>query len=226
MKLKKITLWLSPIFLFSNLVVAKDNCDKETFWSTWYNQGGFKGFGIAPSQEKIVKAQYELAEHYYKGNGVTKDYSKALDLFQRAAEGGLTQAHFRLGLINHYGKGKSKDLKEAFNHYQMAAKQNDPEAQFNLGLMYRYGLGTQRNMTQAFSWFEKSANDQLSLNHKQCEIKKPGVLEAQFNLAQMYHYGMGVKKNATLAAVWYDKAATQGMKEAQFNLRWKWRSII
>jgi hypothetical protein len=53
MKLKKITLWLSPIFLFSNLVVAKDNCDKETFWSTWYNQGGFKGFGIAPSQQVI-----------------------------------------------------------------------------------------------------------------------------------------------------------------------------
>ena len=131
MKIKKIQAILSTLFFISSITQAHGKCIKQDFWTTWFNKGQFKGFGISPSKNEISKAQYELAENYYLGKVVSKNYSKAIDLFDRASKDGLSQAHFRLGLINHYGQGKVKNLQQAFQHYQIAAQKNDTEAQFN-----------------------------------------------------------------------------------------------
>ena len=135
MQLKKIVLVLAQLGLVSaiGVTVAKqndepikkidqiekkvssENCKQETFWTTWFDGSNqFKGFGVPPSQKEISKAQYRFAENYHNGRVLTKDYQRALDLFTRAAESGLTQANFKLGLINHYGHGKAKDLSEAY----------------------------------------------------------------------------------------------------------------
>ena len=140
MKIKKISCILSSLF-FITTSNAGDTCLQQNFWDIWFNQGSFKGFGAPPSETQIQKAQVELAENYYLGDRIAKNYKSAYDLFLRASKGDLTQANFRLGLMNHYGQGKEKDLIKAFDHYQLAANQNDNEAQFNLALMYRYGLG-------------------------------------------------------------------------------------
>ena len=89
---------------------AGDTCLQQNFWDIWFNQGSFKGFGAPPSETQIQKAQVELAENYYLGDRVVKNYKSAYDLFLRASKGDLTQANFRLGLMNHYGQGKEKDL--------------------------------------------------------------------------------------------------------------------
>ena len=238
MQLKKLVLVLAQLGLVSAIGVAVANqndqppnqndqpkniseveCKQETFWASWFgNTNEFKGFGVPPNKKEISKAQYVFAENYHNGTVLTKDYQRALDLFQRAADSGLTQANFKLGLINHYGQGKSKDLNEAYAYYEKAAQYNSPEAQFNLGLMNRYGLGRTKNQYKAYEWFSKSAKSQTTLDVNQCEIKVPGVTEAQFNLAQMHHYGIGTIKDMSLAAKWYEKAAANNMKEAQFNL--------
>ena len=151
MQLKKIVLVLAQLGLVSaiGVSVAKQNdqpikktnqknnltqveCKEDTFWTTWFdNSNQFKGFGVPPSKKEISKAQYRFAENYHNGKVLTKDYSRALDLFRRAANSGLTQANFKLGLINHYGQGKAKNLKDAYSYYEKAAKYNIPEAQFN-----------------------------------------------------------------------------------------------
>ena len=91
--------------------VSDESCTQENFWTTWFdNSNQFKGFGVPPSQKEISKAQFRFAENYHTGTVLTKDYQRALDLFTRAANSGLTQANFKLGLINHYGQGKVKNL--------------------------------------------------------------------------------------------------------------------
>ena len=203
MQVKKIVLVLAQIGLISAIgsTLAKqndepikkidqikkvntENCEQETFWTSWFdNSNQFKGFGVPPSQKEISKAQFRFAENYHTGTILTKDYQRALDLFTRAANSGLTQANFKLGLINHYGQGKVKNLSEAYTYYEKAALHNNPEAQFNLGLMNRYGIGRNKDKYKAYEWFSKSAKDQMSLDINQCKIKAPGVTESQFNLA-------------------------------------------
>ena len=82
MQLKKIVLVLLQLGLVSAIGVAiakqneepirkinqnqnisDQNCLKETFWTTWFdNSNQFKGFGVPPSQKEISKAQYRFAE--------------------------------------------------------------------------------------------------------------------------------------------------------------------
>ena len=193
--------------------VSEESCTQETFWTTWFdNSNQFRGFGVPPSQKEISKAQYRFAENYHNGKVLTKDYQRALDLFTRAADSGLTQANFKLGLINHYGQGKAKDLSEAYTYYEKAALHNSPEALFDYFYVIDYFH------VKNHEWFSKSAKDQTTLDINQCQIKAAGVTEAQFNLAQMHHYGIGTIKDMTLAAKWYEKSAANNMKEAQFNL--------
>ena len=175
MKLNKITLALSPLLFLSTMGYAQTNCQEENFWQVWYPKGQFVGFGTPPSINKIAIAQYEFAEKYHSGNILTKDYSRALDLFKRAADQGLTQAHFKLGLINHYGQGKAKDLNSAYLHYEKAAQHSSPEAEFNLGLMNRYGIGRTKNMTASFKWFTKAVQAKTAQNIDRCEINLTGV---------------------------------------------------
>ena len=47
-----------------------------------------------PSQPKL---QAELGDCYYRGEGLAKNTEKALDLFQKAAQGGSIQAQYNLG---------------------------------------------------------------------------------------------------------------------------------
>ena len=195
MHIKKITVILSQLLCISSFSQAVNSCEDKSFWQTWYKEGQFKGFGISPSKQEVAKAQYLFAENHYKGNFLTKDYTRALALFTKASEAGLSQADFRLGLMNHYGQGKVKDLQAAYKYYENAASANNPEAQFNLGLMNRYGIGIQKDLSKAFSWFTKSANNQTILDRNSCIKTVEGVVEAQFNLAQMNHYGLGTEKN-------------------------------
>ena len=105
MKFKKIILVLAQLGLVSaiGVTVAKqndepmkkidqtkkvntENCKQETFWTSWFdNTNQFKGFGVPPSQIEISKAQYRFAENYHNGKVLTKDYQRALDLFDSSS---------------------------------------------------------------------------------------------------------------------------------------------
>ena len=164
MMLKKITVILSQLLLMFFIPSLSQACNEKNFWQSWYPKGQFKGFGNPPEKIEVAKAQYHFAELYIKGKKLTKDYTRALDLYKQAADSGIEQANFKLGLMNHYGKGKAKNLSEAYMHYQKAAAKKMPEAQFNLGLMNRYGIGKKKNLAQAFEWFTKSAGTQYTID--------------------------------------------------------------
>lgn len=115
-------------------------------------------------------ATTSLALCYFTGKGVEQDLSKAIPLFQQAAEQGNKQvgllgersalatasadarplpshlqAEFRLGLCYEEGSGVELNQAKAVTYYVRAAAKNYPEAMVRLGLCYKLGSGVEQD---------------------------------------------------------------------------------
>lgn len=72
---------------------------------------------------------YALGWMYYFGKGVDKDYRKARNYFQQAAEKKLPEAQHMLGIMYSEGKGVKRDSDKAFQWTVKAAKNGNKAAQ-------------------------------------------------------------------------------------------------
>lgn len=70
-------------------------------------------------------AQFILGEMYYNGEGVARDYVRAMSWFRQAAEQGLMQAQGMLGLMYEDGLGINENHIAAYKWYSLAAVQGD-----------------------------------------------------------------------------------------------------
>ena len=84
---------------------------------------------------------YNQGCQYYKGDGVSVDKQKAVELWQKAAELGNDKAQYNLGACYNDGDGVEKNKEEAVKWFRKAAEQGNAEAQFNLGNRYYAGDG-------------------------------------------------------------------------------------
>ena len=87
-----------------------------------------------------AKAQYNFGCCYYYGEGVTKDYSKAVYWYQKAAEQGYAVAQYNFGCCYYYGEGVTKDYNQAVYWFQKAAEQGNAAAQKKLNELKAKGL--------------------------------------------------------------------------------------
>ena len=79
-------------------------------------------------------ATYHLGTQYQYGQyGLEKDLTKAVELYERAAELGLKEAHYNLGCLYAKGTGVEKNTAKARLHYEAAAIKGDFMARYNLG---------------------------------------------------------------------------------------------
>ena len=79
-------------------------------------------------------AIWHLGTQYRFGNcGLEKDVTRAVELWEHAAEVGLKEAHFSLGcLYDMMGTDVEKDTAKAIRHYEAAAMSGAVSARFNL----------------------------------------------------------------------------------------------
>jgi len=91
---------------------------------------------ITPPTEPAETAQ-TLAEglRYLRGEGVEKDYARALALFQQAAERGSPSAHHRIGVMYLRGTGVPVDEGKAADLLMPLALQGYGDSAFVLGLI-------------------------------------------------------------------------------------------
>ena len=120
-----------------------------------------------------------------------------LDSLKAAAEQGIAEAQFILGVMYDTGRGVPQNDAEAVRWFRMAAEQGNADAQVMLGYMYAAGEGVPQNDTEAARWFRMAAEQ--------------GIAEAQFHLGLVYAAGEGVPQNDTEAARWFHLAAEQGI---------------
>ncbi|GBC32783.2 hypothetical protein RIR_jg12181.t1 [Rhizophagus irregularis DAOM 181602=DAOM 197198] len=149
-------------------------------------------------------AQHSLGHIYRNGDGVSKDYDKAFELFKQSAEGGNLDGIVALGYCYNNGIGVSINKKKAFELYQQAANLQHNLAQNNLALMYKNGDVVSRDYGKAIELFQQSANSGNSL--------------AQRNLAYMYKNGEGMDKNYNKAFELFKKSAEGGDSDGMMNL--------
>ncbi len=76
---------------------------------------------------------------------------------RKAAEQGLTDAQYNLGVMYDKGKGVTRNYAQAVAWYRKAAEQGIDRAQYNLGLMYYKGKGVTQDYKEAEAWYEERA---------------------------------------------------------------------
>ncbi|GJL86000.1 MAG: hypothetical protein DHS20C02_17750 [Micavibrio sp.] len=153
----------------------------------------------------IPEAQHDLAAIYTAGHGgVKQNYKRAGLWFQEAAEGGIANARYNLGVLYHQGLGVEQDTGKAIQWYKTAAELDHPEAQYNLGIAYIEGIGVIYDPHKAAGYFESAAAS--------------GVMEASYNLGLIYENALLGKAEPDRALKWYKTAADAGSPEAKAAL--------
>ena len=108
-------------------------------------------------------ANWFLGTKYEQGQyGLEKDVTKAVELYERAAELRVKGAHYNLGCLYREGTDVEKDMAKAIRHYEAAAMCGDVFARFSLGLFESHA----RNFDLALQHWLISAKlgEQNSLN--------------------------------------------------------------
>ena len=146
-------------------------------------------------------AQYYVGLCYFRGVGVAKDDTKAVEWFKKAAEQKHVKAQAYLGVCYYYGFGTQQNTSKGIDLLKTALDQNDRIAQYFLGEFYLTGESVNEDINLGIELIKKSAEQDLSL--------------AQDLLGDLYYYGEGVLQDYNLAVEYYLKAAEQGDYEAQ-----------
>jgi TPR repeat protein len=134
-----------------------------------------------PTNDDSPAALTQLGNRYRKGDGVSKNYAKALRIYRKAAEKNFPGALNNIAVMYEEGLGVEKDGVEAAKWYRLAAEQGDGYAQHSLGRMYRLGQGVTMDLSGAFS-----------------------------DMGSLYWEGLGVPGNDVLAYMWWKIGATRG----------------
>lgn len=115
------------------------------------------------STQSEEKAEIEMpdAEELFqtaKAFENSKNYSKALEYYQKAAKYGSIDSLANLGGMYFDGLGVVTNYQKAFEYYQFAAEKGDVFAQYNIGYMYENGFGVDKDINLAREWYQKAAD--------------------------------------------------------------------
>ncbi|ELR22584.1 K+ channel tetramerization subfamily protein [Acanthamoeba castellanii str. Neff] len=111
---------------------------------------------VMVGEKKEAELLCEQGYAFYNGRKVSKDYRKAVELWQRAAELGEARAQNRLAMCYKNGEGVEQDLYKAIPLFQKAAEQGLRDAQYNLACIYKNGEGVGVDLTKAILWFRRA----------------------------------------------------------------------
>ena len=179
--------------------------------------------GIYKKQDHLItKSFYEQTVEYgysanylgymYKhGEGVTQDYNKARELYERAIDKGNATAMYNLGYMYHYGEGVTQDCNIAMELFENAIDKGNADAMNNLGYIYHRGEGATQDYNKARELYERA-------------IDKGHAL-AMNNLGNMYYSGKGVTQDYNKARELYERAIDKGNALAMNNLLSMYKTI-
>lgn len=156
---------------------------------------------------------FDAALMYINYHGREGDTSVAIELLEKAAEQGKTEAYVHLGFLYDTPENTAHDTTKAFQCYSMAADRGDVSAIGLMGRAYEYGFGVPRDLYLAESWYSRGANE----NHPVCQFKlgilaEKGVSEPP-NVNKGLHllkkaFSNGYWESAYVLGKWYGRIET------------------
>lgn len=106
-----------------------------------------------------AEAQRKLGYAYATGEGVNKDYAKAVKWFRRGAEKGDARSQFDIGLSYYYGYGVKQSYSESFMWYKLAATKGYARAYYAIGELYANGEGVKQDKVKAKEYYGKACDN-------------------------------------------------------------------
>lgn len=187
---------------------------------------------------KKAETDTNLAESYYDGKGVEKNYEQAYKILAPLAEAGYPKAQFLLSKLYRWGNGVPSDHTKEAKWCQKAAAQQYADAQFRLGELYAEGEGVKRSYPTAIDLYQKAAvtlccGPQINLAYLYRDGKGVPQDYAKamewfnkstrsqlgcFEMAMMYYNGYGVQTDYSMSLDWWKKAAGMGSTPAMLNI--------
>lgn len=125
------------------------------------------------AENGVARAQNNLGNRYYYGNGLPQDYEEAVLWYLKAVAQNLPAAQNNLGEYYFYGQGVPQDYTKAAEWYAKAAEQGYADAQYNLGVCYDNGHGVPKNPAKAVEWYKKAAEQDNVAAKFELGIYKP-----------------------------------------------------
>jgi len=149
---------LTFLFLFSGSVFADDYQDGNDAYNRKDYKTAYK-LWLPLAEQGDAKAQYNLGQMYYEGQGVPQDHKEAVKWYRLAAEQGFAKGQYNLGTMYDEGEGIPQDYKEAVKWTRLAADQGDADAQYNLGQMYYFSRGVPQDSVLAHMWWNLAGSN-------------------------------------------------------------------
>jgi uncharacterized protein len=104
-----------------------------------------------------ANAMCVLAERYWRGDRVSRDPSKAVELYRKAAGLGNDEAMLRLGFMYENGRELPLSQEQAAAWYRKAVDAGNAKAMFHLGVMHWSGHGVPQDLVEAYKWIDLAA---------------------------------------------------------------------
>ncbi|KAF9107813.1 hypothetical protein BGX27_008605 [Mortierella sp. AM989] len=188
----------------------------------------FDDYKMAPEIDLAVNSDamdlFELGNKYFQGLGFPKDLSKAMELWQKAADQGCEEASISMSSV-YFGFKEFKRAKECAQQVSRC-----PKGSSFLGWFYKEGYGVEKNEGEAHRCFYMAAIE----GHSECQARmgvssyKRGnyakavkwyrmaleVPAAIYNLGMMYYEGHGMARDCTEAERLFREAADHGVVSA------------
>jgi TPR repeat protein len=150
-------------------------------------------------------AMLTLGNYYEQGIGVSRNYVKALEWYQKAADAGMPEAWYLVGVCYEVGIGNAGDMLRAVRSYERAAGLALPEAMEKLSSLYFTGTGVERNESQGLAYLVQAA--------------EAGLASAANSLGGVYLEGLfGQRRDDRKAYEYFNRAADRGDINAIVNL--------
>lgn len=179
-------------------------------------------------------AMLTLGALYEQGLGAPKNFTSALQWFEKAAFAGSAEGYFRLGGCYEIGMGATADMAKAVAAFEKAAGMGSSQALHKMASLNFLGRGMPKNPVKGLEYLTKAASagnsvaaNELAFVHlkgiagqKEDPVKarewftksaEAGNLEGIKNLAVMFKDGLGGKPDAAGALRWYLIAQKGGL---------------
>ena len=143
-----------------------------------------------------AEAQFELAQLYEKGLGVTQDFDRAFDLYDQSAKQGFADALNDLGFIYYQGGlNVTRDPKLGLEYFQKAADERHPQAMFNVAALIDDGVIPDKGIDDAAEYLYRSlrtgSEDVYNLLRDRPTMFKPETRKALQRILSQYAFYSG-----------------------------------
>jgi len=172
---------------------------------------GTSAYAIIDAPQQVQEAgwaMFNIGNLYFDAKGVTQDYDKAMEWYQKAADIDYLPAIHNVGYLYYHGYGVPQDYKKAFQYFSRASERGYALSKGKLGEMYYNGYYVEQDYDKAFELLKKAAEATDGSNG-----------DAMKRLSDCYRFGKGTTKDLEKAEYWLKKAQDNGSKDANKIIR-------